>query len=63
MVTKLQHGNQKDILMNVFNLLLHLIMVTSQQIMVPRTSRGRPPRTFLEHPLNILFDYPRDVHI
>ena len=33
----------------------------SRQILLPRTSRGRPPPTSLERPLKILFDHPRDV--
>ena len=35
----------------------------SRQILVPRTSLGRPPPTSLGRPLKILFDGPRDVLI
>ena len=35
----------------------------SQQILVPRTSQGRPPPTSSGRPLNILFDRPGDVSI
>ena len=35
----------------------------SQQILIPRTSRGRPPPTSPGRPLKILFDHPGDVPI
>ena len=35
----------------------------SRQILVPRTSRGRPPPTSPGRPLKILFDRPGDVPI
>ena len=35
----------------------------SRQILVPRTSRGRPPPTSPRPPLKILFDHPGDVLI
>ena len=35
----------------------------SRQILVPRTSRGRPPPTSPGRPLKILFDRPGEVPI
>ena len=43
---------------------LHLSeKLLSQQILVPRTSRQRPPPTSPGRPLKILFDHPGDVPI
>ena len=38
-----------------------LVMVPSRQILVPRTSRGRPSPTSPGRPLKILFVHPGDV--
>ena len=39
------------------------LVLPSRQILVPRTSRGRPPPTSLGRPLKILSDCPGDVPI
>ena len=38
-------------------------LLPSRQILVPRTSRGRPPPTSPRRPLKVLFDRPGDVPI
>ena len=40
-----------------------IIEKPSWQILVPRTSRGRPLQTSPECPLKILFDHPGDITI
>ena len=37
------------------------IQLKYRQMLLPRTSRGRPPPTSQERPLKILFDHPRNA--
>ena len=45
------------------NLYVYTLFLPSRQILIPGTSRGRPPLTSPWRPLKILFDRPRDVPI
>ena len=42
---------------------INKIALPSRQILVPRTSRGRPSPTSPGRPLTVLFDHPGDVPI
>ena len=50
---------------SMYQLLIHYIytIYPSRQILVPKTSRGRPCPTSPQRPLNILFDHNGDVPI
>ena len=63
----MEHQQEKNVVVGSkeFGTINNSILVTlpSGQILVPRTSRGRPPPASPGRPVKILFDRPGDVPI